>query len=198
MNTPFALVLCLAGSAAQAGVVLDTTVRDGAGNEVAVSTLQVDNGMARVEKVDAGQQAANGAAIFKNDRVYVLNHAKKTYLDVDRDSLQKAAGGMDKTLKQMEAQFSSMSPERRAMIEKMMGRNAAVVQKGGKAPIELTRTVRTEQVGSYSCQIWEGKREGVKLVEHCVVPYAKVTGGTQLAEALGNLSDAAQATCSWH
>jgi len=89
-----------------------------------------------------------------------------------------------------------MSPEQRAMVEKMMGSKTPSGGASNYKPPELTRTVRTEHVGTYTCQVWEGKRAGVKVIEHCIVPYSKITGGSQLVEVLGRLSDLMQQVSS--
>ena len=189
---PLALILCFAGAAAHAGVILETVSRNGEGQETAVTTTQIDKGMARVEKVQTGQTAAESATIFKHDSLCILNHTKKTYIDVDRQSLQRATGGVDSALKQVEGRLSTMSPEQRAMIEKMMGNKLSAGEKPGQLLPQLTRTIRTEHVGTYTCQVWEGQRDGVKVVEHCVVPYAQLSGGAQLAEVLGKVAELAE------
>src|SRR6185295_14383312 len=63
-------------------------------------------------------------------------------------------------------------------------------QPGGKkakhVAQEFTRTTRTERAGGYSCQVWEGKRAGVKVSEVCATT-STVAGSADVINAMKSL-----------
>lgn len=173
---------------AQAGTVIETVERVlPSGKETSVVTVQVDNGRMRVEELETGAKAAESAVIFKDDAMIIVDHKKEKYTVMDRATLQQVAGTVSDAMKQLEAQLAGMPPEQRAMVEKMMGKQAPGSQKPRRMAPEFTKAGRTERVGGYTCQVWEGKRDGVKVTEHCVAPYGSVAGGEELMKVMKSM-----------
>jgi hypothetical protein len=183
-----ASLLC-AGALAQAGVVYETVERDlPGGQETAVTTIQVQDGSMRVDTLKAGQKSPESSMIFTGDAIIGIDHGKKQYTHMDRAQLKQFAGQVNQAMKEMEAQLASMSPEQRAMVEKMMGRNMPGAGKPKRVAPQFTRTSRTESAAGYTCQVWEGHRDGEKITEHCVVPYGRLTGGDEMGQVMKNMT----------
>jgi hypothetical protein len=179
---------CAAGLA-QAGVVYETVERDlPGGQETAVTTIQVQDGSMRLDTLKTGQAAPDNGMIFTGEAIIGIDHRKKQYTHMDRAQLKQLAGQVNEAMKEMEAQLASMSPEQRAMVEKMMGRNIPGADKPRRVAPTFTRTSRTESAAGYSCQVWEGHRDGRKVTEHCIVPYARLTGGSEMGEVMKNMT----------
>ena len=124
MNSHLVLICgaLLAASSAHAGVRIETITRDTAtGKDVATNVMQVQDGMARIEASRIEPNSGRGSAsIFKNDAMYVLDGQRKTYMLLDRATLERTANTMNQAMEQMRTQMAAMPPERRAMMEQMM------------------------------------------------------------------------------
>jgi hypothetical protein len=181
-------LLC-AGAVAQAGVVYETVERDlPSRQETAVTTIQVQDGSMRVDTLQAGQKAPESSMIFTGDAIIGIDHKKKQFTHMDRAQLKQLAGTVNQAMKEMESQLASMSPEQRAMVEKMMGKNMPGADKPKRVAPQFTRTSRTESAAGYSCQVWEGHRDGEKVTEHCIVPYGNLTGGNEMGQVMNNMT----------
>ena len=118
--------MVLAGGA-QAGVLMEwsrQTLATGAVTDT--DRFYVQQGMARME-------AANGqrATIFKDDAMFELDKATKTYMVIDQAAMSQMAGHLNQAYAQMQQRMAGMPPEQRAQMEKMMS------QLGGKGAVIL-------------------------------------------------------------
>ena len=76
---------------------------------------------------------------------------------------------MSGAMTQMQEQMKNMPPEARARMEAMMkGRGMAPA---GSAPITYAK-IGTDKVGKWTCDKYEGSRDGEKVSELCTVPPA--------------------------
>lgn len=183
-NLPWLSAALLCASFAQAGSVTESASHAlPAGNQTATTTLQVEAGKLRMEQLDAEGKPAESGLIFKDDTIYGLNHAGRTYTVVDRGTIAKIAERMGQNYKNMQQQIEQMPPEQRDAMEAAM--------RGSKT--EFAKTGRSEKAEGRNCQIWEGTREGEKVIEYCVVPYASVAGGQEVVTVIKNLMNLMQA-----
>ncbi|HEU4530162.1 MAG TPA: hypothetical protein VFR59_03220 [Steroidobacteraceae bacterium] len=181
---PWLITGLLCCSFAQAGSEIQSASRAlPAGNQTAATTLQVEAGQLRMEQTDAEGKPAESGLIFKNDTIYGLNHAGRTYTVVDRATIARIADRMGQNYKKMQEQIEQMPPEQRDAME--------VAMRGSKT--EFAKSGRSEKVDGKNCQIWEGTREGEKVIEYCVVPYASVAGGQEVVNTMKNLMNLMQA-----
>src|SRR5581483_11816976 len=88
--------------------------------------------------------------------------------------------------KQMQAAMANMPPERRAMMEKMMGQlggaGAAAADEGSKR--SLKNTGRTETVANIKCTVWEATVGKDKVEELCAAAPGSVPGGDEMMKTL--------------
>jgi hypothetical protein len=182
-----AALTCFLCATSQAGAVLESGMRDlPNGKEKQTTTMLVDNGMVHVETLETGKTSPESGMIFKNDTLIMLDHRKKTYTVMDKATLQQWAEKAGAVMKQMEKQLAGMTPEQRAKVEKMMGKTPGG-QKPKHVPPEYVRTARTEKAGSYRCQVWEGRREGAKVLEVCTTT-TRIAGGDELIQAMKRMT----------
>lgn len=117
-------------------------------------------------------------AIFKEDALYVVDPAKKSYTVMDRAALAQLSERMAGLRAQLQSRLAALPPDQRAQIEKMMGPAA-----GGAAPAiaqSVQQTSRTDSAAGISCTVWEVTEANVKVRELCVAPAASVPGGADL------------------
>jgi Domain of unknown function (DUF4412) len=176
-NRLVALTLNLASLSAFAGTTMESVDhRLDSQKADSVVTVSAQDGNLRAESSDR-----DGATIFKDDTLYVLNSKDKTYNAMDRASLQKMAEQISPALKQMQEQLAKLPPEQRAQVEKMMGQSAPGATK--EKTQEFRKTSRTDKVAGYSCSYVEMLEDGVLQSEFCVVPTGTLKGSADLMAA---------------
>jgi hypothetical protein len=179
---------------AHAGVYVERVVRN---TETKVETpgvnMYIENGMARIEDL---QGKRPHVTIFKDEAVYVLEPAKKTYTVMDKAAVDKMSGQMGDAMQKMQAELANMPPEQRAMVEQMMKQNGAGAPgMGPPGAGDSTQHVTTssdagksESVNGRSCHVWNIKRDNVLTSQLCVVPYASLPGAGDMRDVLVKLS----------
>jgi hypothetical protein len=179
----------LAGAAAHAGAIYHTVERDAASGETqSTTTLSVEDGRLLVEQTQTGQTQPENSMIFKDGDMIVVDHRRKSYTLIDKASLQKMAGSVNQAMKQMEQAMAAMSPEQRAMVEKMMSKSMPGATQAKAAAIEFRDTGRTEKAGEYTCRLWEARSAGELRWQHCVVDFGKVTGSEEMLNIMKKMS----------
>jgi hypothetical protein len=104
--------------AAEAGVYVERIVRNVAdGTVVPGVNMYIEKGMARIEDLRGKRPHVT---IFRDEAMYILEPAKKTYSVMDKASVERMSGQMGDAMQQMQAELAKMSPEQRAMVEQMM------------------------------------------------------------------------------
>jgi hypothetical protein len=116
--------------------------------------------------------------IFKEDALYAVDPAKKSYMVMDRAVLAQLSERVAAARTQLQSRLATLPPEQRAKIEKLLGRAG-----GGEAPPvaqSFQQTSRTDSVAGISCTIWEVSEASIKVRELCVAPAAAVPGVADL------------------
>ena len=173
------LVATVASSTAFAGVYLESTRSGGEKATPKVSKLWFDGGRMRSE---AGGEKGT-VAIFKNRTMYTLDAGSKSYRVIDQATVNQLGERMAEAKKQMQARMASMSPEQRAMMEKMMGQlgGAGGAPGAPAAPKRvLKNTGRTESAAGVSCTVWEASVGGKKEEEICAAKPGAIPGGNEV------------------
>jgi hypothetical protein len=166
-------LLAMTGSA-QAGTVLEMISRDLTDKTESVAKTFAQDGRMRVETGGAQETFV----IFRDDTIYTFDPKRKTYIAMNRASMQKLASQLNPALKMIQEQMKNMSPEQRAQIERMTGTK---LPGSGKEPVqEVRKTSRAGKVAGYSCTYSEVLEDGVMQHEACVVPPADLKGSKEL------------------
>jgi hypothetical protein len=155
-----ALCLLAGAAAADDGVLVVQKLTSGTG---AATTHQIQIEPHRMRSESSGARGESMVMVFDGTRQVMLtiNDTAKTYTEITRADLD-AAGSM---MSQMEAQLKNMPPQQRAQIEALMkGRGAAAAP----AKIQYKKT-GTDTVGKWTCDKYEGSRDGHKVQELCTV-----------------------------
>jgi hypothetical protein len=184
MRTPvFVLLSSLAASGCFAGAYLESTdAPPGSRDTARLTRMWFDGGRMRTEN---GGKGEGSVAIFKNNAMYILDPPNKSYRVIDKASLDQLAARLAGVRKQMEASMANMPPERRAEMEKLLGKS------GGDAASKrvLKRTGRTETVAHIKCAVWEANVSGKKEEELCVAAPSAIPGGDDMMTALRGVGD---------
>ncbi|MEP7244416.1 MAG: DUF4412 domain-containing protein [Gammaproteobacteria bacterium] len=183
-----ALLVC---PAAFAGVYLESSETDLATKaKPNVSKMWFDGGRMRNER--DGADAEERITIFKDRAIYSVDTSAKSYRVMDQATIDQMGTKFAAARKQMEAQMANMPPERRAMMEKMLGQMGGGAGTPG-APAAPKRTLkktgRTESVAGITCTMWEVSVNGVKDTELCAAKPGSVPGGDEVIRTLRELGE---------
>lgn len=174
--------LVLAAHGAHAGTILETVTRELAPDgETATAATYAQNGNLRVEG-----KAGDGVLIFRNDTIYIVNPRERTYVVMDRASMQRMAEQINPALKQMQEQLAQMPPEQRAQMEKMMGERMPGF--GKDKTQEFRKTRRSDRIGGYPCTFVEVLENGALTDELCVAAPSSIRGAQELLDAATKMS----------
>jgi hypothetical protein len=180
------LVAAMAATGAFAGAYLESANSE-PGSKAApeLNKLWFEGGKMRSENGSKG--GGTSTAIFKNKALYILDNGSKTYRIIDKATVDQMAVKLGEARKKMEAQMATMPPERRAMMEKMLGQMGAG---GAGAPKRvLKNTGRTETVGGIKCAVWEATEGGKKAEELCAAAPGAVPGGDDMLKTLREVGE---------
>jgi hypothetical protein len=169
-TAPLVAALCLLAWPLQAAdgiLIVEKTTTNGM---TRTNQIQIEKSRLRAENDTArGKQIIvfDGAAQV----LRTINPDAKTYNEMTKADVDRLGGQMQDAMAQMQEQMKNMPPESRKRMEAMMaGRGAAA---GSTAPTEYKK-VGTDKVGKWSCDKYEGTRNGEKVSELCTVPPASL------------------------
>lgn len=178
----FCLALVLSCTAA-AGTYLENIHTDlGSKKPPTVHKMWFEGGRFRSESDDR-------IAILKDKSLYVLDPKDKTYRVLDKATVERMSNKLAEARKKMDAQLAAMPPERRAMVEKMMGKAGTGPAAATARKRDVQSTVRTETVAGRKCSVWEVHVDGAKDQELCVVPPASIPGGDEMIGTLREVGE---------
>src|SRR6266498_1182646 len=99
----------------------------------------------------------------------IIDDEGKTYTEMSKTDLDGMRGQMGAAMTQLQEQMKNMPPEQRARMEALMkGRGAAMPGAPAATPTEYKKT-GTDKVGRWTCDKYEGTKNGEKVSEVCTV-----------------------------
>jgi hypothetical protein len=166
---PVGLAILLSGAPAQAGALLVETRDDGS-----TTRIQIDRDRVRVDL-----SGTNGpqVIIFRGDRraFYIIDAAKKTYMEMTRQDVERLASqvgsAMEQMRAQMEQQLRNMTPEQRKMIDEQMKGMGAPLAGQTSASNTVFKRLRSDREGQWACDVYEGMRGPEKVQEVCAADW---------------------------
>jgi hypothetical protein len=182
-----------ASSGVMAGIHVENVTRDitTKAQQGNTQTMLVQNGMMRTNA------SSSGAVILKGSTIIMIDDKRKQYREMTKEDLKKMAAGAGEAMAKMQEKMKNMTPEQRAMMEKMMGNRIP----GGMGSPDKPDTWESKNLGTTAtvegrkCQNWNLLRNGAPFEELCVVPYNTLPGKEdfqkvfkEMAEAFGDLA----------
>jgi hypothetical protein len=175
----------LAGTAS-AGVRIETVHRD-------MKTLVVE-GTPQVVLVQDGKVkfsgSEDGSMILKDATLFAIDDKHKTYREMDKATMQKAAGQANDAMAQLRAKMEKMPPEQRAQMEKMMGKLPGAASGTKSAAYEAKDMGKTDTSEGRKCHIWNILKDGTPHEELCVVPFSSLPGKEDMQKTFKELAEA--------
>ena len=177
----------LTGSAF-AGIHVDNITRD--------ITTKAQQGDTHTMLIQNGMMRTNGSAtssiILKGSSIIMIDDKRKQYREMTKEDLKKMAAGAGDAMKKMQEQMKKMTPEQRAMMEKMMGSKIpGGIGSPDKPDVWESKSLGTSAtVEGRKCQNWNLIRNGAPYEELCVVPYNTLPGKEDFQKVFKEMSEA--------
>jgi len=170
-----------------AGVKILSENTDLATKKVTTDTILLDANRLRLESDDGK------SVMFLTDggrnRMVMLDKTRNTYQEIDEQTMNQMAQQMSGAMAQMQAQMKNMTPEQRAMMEKMM--KGKMPQAAAAAPKTVYTAKGSGSVNGFSCTKYEGVLSGEKEAEVCAALPAQLKltpGDLQIFEKMKQFS----------
>ncbi len=153
-----------------AGVKIVSENTDLATKKVTTDVILLDANRLRVDSDDGR------SVMFLTDggrnRMVMLDKNKNTYEEIDEQTMQQMGQQMSAAMAQMQAAMKNMTPDQRAMMEKMM---KGKMPQAAAAPPKTVYTAKgSGSVNGFSCNKYEGDLSGVKESEVCAALPAQI------------------------
>ena len=175
-------------SGAFAGIHVENVTRDIASKaqQGSTQTILVQDGMMRTTG------SANGSVVIKGASIMMIDDKRKQYRVMTKEDLKKLAASAGDAMARMQASMKKMTPEQRAMMEKMMGNRlpGGIGTPGTPDTWEAKNLGTTATVEGRKCQNWNLLRNGAPFQELCVVPYNSLPGKEDFQKVFKEMADA--------
>jgi len=162
-----AVGLAAAPAAAANGVLIAQKVTNGTTTTTTQSQIEPTRMRSEITSSTGRKQAVvfDGTAQVMR----MIDDAGKTYTEMTKADLDRMRGQMDGAMAQMQERLKNMPPEQRARMAALMkGRGAAMPGAAAAPPTEYKKT-GTDKVGKWTCDKYEGAKNGEKVSEVCTV-----------------------------
>jgi hypothetical protein len=190
-------LLCTAGIA-QAGAVFRVKVDnftkgnqffEGGDSYTTVTKIEGDRMRSDIQG-ENGNTATTIIFLGEKDEMYMIDHKKKTYLVMDRESIEALGKQMSEVMKQMEAALAQVPPEQREMMERMMKKKLAA-DPNYKAPSPpVVRSLgESGSVNGIACEWKAVTRDNVLSEKACVCDQGKISGGEEMVAIANEMKD---------
>jgi hypothetical protein len=166
----FVAIAALAVAPSFAAVKIVSEDTDLATKKVTTDTILLDTNRMRVESDDGK------SVLFLTDggrnRIVMLDKTHNTYQEIDEETMKQLGQQMAGMSAQMEAAMKNMTPEQRAMMERMT--KGKMPQAAAAAPKTVYTAKGSGSVNGFSCTKYEGDLSGVKESEVCAALPAQI------------------------
>jgi len=140
----------------------------------APKTNQIQIEQHRMRAEIAGPGGAAQSMVFDGVRqvMMMIDDDHKTYSEITQADVDAIGQQMSAAMAQMEAATKNMTPEQRAQMDAMMKRagGAGRAMAGAATPAKTVyHKTGTDTVGKWTCDKYEGTRDGQKVQELCTV-----------------------------
>ncbi len=176
------LITAVGSFALWAGVLLVETRRPfRRGAHVTTTTLRIEPGRVSIDK--NGPEGRETILFHAQPlMVHVVNHDEKFYRELGEQSLGALRQGLQETRAALRRraghELQRMSPEQRKQMQasiKVRLRPSATDSGGARQPApEYTQVWSGEQVNRWKCDRYEGRVDGEKVWDACVVTWARL------------------------
>jgi uncharacterized protein DUF4412 len=169
-----AIVLSAVAAKGADGILIAQKMTSSSGT-VTTHQIQIEKTRMRAETDAAGGRKMTMIFDGAAQVMRTIDDTAKTYTEMTKADLDSMSAQMSGAMAQMQEQMKNMPPETRKRMEALM-QGRGVPGAGGGAPTEYKK-VGTDKVGKWTCDKYEGTRNGEKVSELCTVAPATLGFG---------------------
>lgn len=183
----FVLASLFAGSNGFAGFVYElsqTDYKGRKGSEETKISILVDGARMKMSGMgESGEMVFDGGS----KSLMILDHSRKSYFQMDQESMAEMVGKLNAAMAEMEEQLASLPPAQRAMMEKMMkGKMPSV---GQARPVStVVRTGEMDTVSGNKAEKVEVKSSDGTSQELWVAAWSDLKGSDEVMDAFTGMS----------
>jgi hypothetical protein len=152
--------------AAEGFLMVETTV---AGPVTRTSRVQLEPGRMRTEMT--GPAGEKQIIVFDGTQqvLRMISVDKKSYTEMTKADADRAGEQVGAALAAMNEKLAKMPPEQQAKLKEMLARQGGAARGAGATAKPEYRRAGTDKVGKWTCDKYEGFRNGEKVSELCTV-----------------------------
>ena len=187
----FIAMLALTTGLASAGVYVEMTDRKvGETGKAPAQKMYVQGNAGRfIDVPGPGDQGHETATIIKDGNLYAIDDTDKTYVLLDKASMETLAKKMNDAMAQVREQLAKMPAEQRAQMEQMLAKQMPGFAGGEqKWTVEAVDTGKNDKVEGRTCRVWDVKRNGELDEQLCVAPFNALPGKENFQAVFGNFA----------
>ena len=162
------VVLCAAVplQAAEGVLIVERTVT---GATTRTSQVQIERERMRAEMT--GPTGETQIVVFDGPQqvMRMINVGRKSYTEMTKADADRMGAQVNTAMAGMKEQLAKMPPEQRAKIEEMMARLGGAGPAAAASAKPEYRRAGSDKVGKWTCDKYEGFRNGEKTSEVCTV-----------------------------
>jgi hypothetical protein len=139
------------------------------GGTTRTSQVQLEPGRMRTETT--GPNGEKQIIVFDGAQqvLRMISVDRKSYTEMTKADAERAGEQVGAALAAMNEQLAKMPPEQQAKLKEMMARQGGAARGAGAAAKPEYRPTGTDKVGKWTCDKYEGFRNGEKISEVCTV-----------------------------
>ena len=196
----FALCLLSVAGIAQAGAIYRIAVENYSegnqffeGGESYITVTKIEGDRMRTDtQGEDGKMATTVIFLGETDEMYMVDHKKRNYIVMDKESIEALGKQLSEAMQQMEAAFAQMPPEQRAMMEKMMKNKMAAEDVEPPSPQVVRSLGESGNVNGIACEWKEVTRDDLLEEKACVCDQGEIAGGKEMVAIAHEMRDFAE------
>ncbi len=180
----------LAIATVNAGVVFEVETKDYDRDQSSMSSVSIEDEKLHMEIADHNK-GNDGDIIFRGDRqeMVVVDHSEKTYLVMDKETIDSIAGQVNSAMSQMEEALKNVPKEQREMVERMMKDKMPANISPQLPKEEVVKKGDKKKINGYPCVRYDVLQDGNKVRELWVTDWKNVEGGDDAAAVFTKMAE---------
>jgi len=173
-SLPGCFLLLVASLSAQ-GVVIVENHGPVQGGESSATKIHIEGDRLFIESQQDGKKRG---IIFLGDAkvMRMLDYSNNSYREMTQQDFERLGDSMAQMRQMMEEKLKDMPPQQRQMVEQMMKQKMGAAMSGAgqaRSPVVYAKVASGQSVRQWTCDKYEGTRDGQKVWEVCAVDFAQ-------------------------
>lgn len=168
-------LLLLASAAFGQGIIIVENHGPAQGGAMSATKVHIEGDRMFIESQQDGKR--QGMMFLGGPKIMrMLDFSDNTYRELTEQDVKQMADSMAQMRQMMEEKLKNMPPQQRQMVEQMMKQKMGAAMAGAAAarsPVVYSKVASGQTVRQWTCDKYEGTRDGQKVWEVCAVDFAQ-------------------------